>query len=286
MVTPSIRRYLYTDKNAQSASASTELDITSSSPSLKRKPEPAEANEGASPIVSAPNKKPKQRASSSSVAPASRYAHVTNRLTDSLAPNLICVFIGVNPGIRTATAGHAYAHPSNLFWRLAYRSGCTPRLCRPDEDGDLPRLYALGNTNIVRRPTKDASELSSAEMDAGVATLEEKCRSFRPESVCLVGKSIWETVWRVRHGGRKITKAQFKYGWQDERENMGVVKAKQGEEGWKGARLFVATTTSGLAAGMSLHEKEEIWRGLGEFVERRRKEMGITDEGGVPEQSP
>jgi len=190
-----------------------------------------------------------------------------NKLVDSLAPNLICVFIGVNPGLRTATAGHAYAHPSNLFWKLLHSSGCTPRRCAPEEDRDLPRLYALGHTNIVTRATKDASELSKAEMDTGVEVLEQKVALHRPESVCIVGKSIWESIWRVRHG-RNIKKDEFKYGWQDER--MGVVR--DGKNAWEGARIFVATSTSGLAATMRPAEKEAVWGGLGEFVERRRAE--------------
>ena len=211
----------------------------------------------------------KKKRSSSGYAPPSKYSHLPNNLVDSLAPNLICVFIGVNPGILTATKGHAYCHPSNLFWKLAHSSGCTPRLCRPEEDRDLPRLFALGHTNIVTRPTKDASELSKAEMDEGVAILEEKTAKCRPEAVAIVGKSIWESVWRVRHG-KNIRKDQFKYGWQDESENMGIVQ--EGNDRWGGARIFVATTTSGLAAGMKPHEKEKVWRGLGEWVKKRRIE--------------
>ncbi|KAL2059699.1 hypothetical protein ABVK25_000992 [Lepraria finkii] len=217
------------------------------------------ANSTTSPLPS------KKKRPSSSYAPPSKYAHLTNLLTDSLAPNLICVFIGVNPGIRTATTGHAYSHPSNLFWKLCHSSGCTPRLCKPEEDHDLPHLYALGHTNIVKRPTKDASELSREEMDEGVEVLEEKCRRWRPESVCIVGKSIWESLWRVRHG-RKIGKEEFRYGWQDEGENMGVVK--EGEDPWEGAKVFVATTTSGLAAGMRPHEKEGGLEGIGGVGEK------------------
>ncbi|KAM0797852.1 uracil-DNA glycosylase-like protein, partial [Usnea florida] len=173
-----------------------------------------------------------------------------------------------NPGIRTATTGHAYSHPSNLFWKLAYSSGCTPRLCKPEEDQDLPHLYALGHTNIVSRPTKDAGELSKSEMDEGVAILEQKIRKWRPESVAIVGKSIWESIWRVRHG-KNCGKGDFKYGWQDDSERMGVVETED-EERWHGAKVFVATTTSGLAAGMRPHEKEEVWRGLGQWVKQRR----------------
>lgn len=133
----------------------------------------------------------------------------------------------------------------------------------------MPDLYSLGLTNIVSRPTKDAGELSKAEMDEGVAILEEKTRMFKPESVAIVGKSIWESIWRVRHG-KKMKKEEFQYGWQDDSEKMGVVTS--GDESWEGAKVFVATTTSGLAAGMRPHEKEEVWRGLGEWVETRRAE--------------
>lgn len=167
----------------------------------------------------------------------------------------------------------------------------------------MPRLYNLGLTNIVTRPTRDAAELSKAEMDEGVAELERKIALYKPESVALVGKSIWESVWRVRHG-RGIKKGEFRYGWQEEGERMGKgkgtgtamgkkkgtggffgasVKEKEGgdkaddddEKGdedkkWIGARVFVATTTSGLAASMSLKEKEEIWAQLGSWVEERR----------------
>ncbi|MCJ1378899.1 hypothetical protein MMC17_001998 [Xylographa soralifera] len=208
-----------------------------------------------------PTKKTKR--ASSTYAPPSTYAHLPNLLTDSLAPSLLVLFIGVNPGLRTASSGHAYAHPSNLFWKLLHSSGCTPRRCLPSEDHDLPHLYSLGHTNIVTRATKDAGQLSKAEMDEGVAVLEEKVRKWKPEAVCLVGKGIWESVWRVWKG-RGIKKEEFRWGWQDERFAA--------EEGWSGARIFVATSTSGLAASMRPAEKEAVWRGLGEWVVARRAE--------------
>ena len=268
------------DENASTAAPSPPLKSETSTPKSPIKSwSPASLKRKASTLKTEPSSSSfKRKQSSAGYAPPSKYAHLTNLLTDSLAPDLICVFIGVNPGLRTATAGHAYAHPSNLFWKLLHSSGCTPRPCKPEEDKTLPYLYALGNTNIVTRPTKDASELSAQEMDEGVEVLEEKARRWRPESVCIVGKGIWESIWRVRHK-KKITKNEFKYGWQDKKENMGKIKATDTQDGWCGAKVFVATTTSGLAAGMSLDQKEEIWRGLGEWVTLRRKERGIPDEG-------
>src|SRR5450756_1260234 len=52
-------------------------------------------------------------------APPSTYAHLKG-LTDTITPNLLCLFVGLNPGIQTATLGHPYAHPSNHFWRLLH----------------------------------------------------------------------------------------------------------------------------------------------------------------------
>lgn len=146
----------------------------------------------------------------------------------------------------------------------------------------MPRLYSLGLTNIVARPTKDGAELSKNEMDDGVAELERKIELHRPEAVAVVGKSIWESIWRVKHG-RAIQKAEFRYGWQADGERMGrgglggreensADHDDEGENRWVGAKVFVATTTSGLAASMSLKEKEEVWSMLGSWVEQRRQE--------------
>lgn len=212
----------------------------------------------------------KRKRPSSSYAPPSTYAHLPH-LPDALSENLLVLFVGLNPGIRTARTGHAYNHPSNLFWKLLHSSGITPRRCAPEEDREMPRLYSLGLTNIVSRPSRNGGELSKAEMDDGVAALEEKSSRWRPETVCIVGKSIWESVWRVRHGGKAVGKA-FKYGWQDESENMGVVEGE-----WPGARVFVATSTSGLAASLSPAEKQTIWGELGAWVKDRRAERGAVE---------
>ncbi|KAK7728619.1 uracil DNA N-glycosylase Thp1 [Botryosphaeria dothidea] len=216
----------------------------------------------------------KKRRESNKYAPPSKYAHL-KPLTDILEPNLICVFVGFNPGVRTATAGHAYAHPSNLFWKLLHSSGCTDRLCRPEEDVDLPRLYAMGNTNLVSRPSKNEAELSKIEMAAGTPILEAKIRKYKPEAVCIVGKGIWEAIWRHRYG-RNPSKAEFKYGWQDEKENVGKPELRSAADDktnvWPGARVFVATATSGLAASTKPAEKEAIWRPFGQWVKQRREE--------------
>ena len=46
------------------------------------------------------------------------------------------------------------------------------------------------------------------------------------------------------------------------------------EKGYEGARVFVTVSTSGLVAGYSPKQKAEIFRELGEWVQKRRKEKG------------
>lgn len=236
-----------------------------------------------------PSRKKRTRVPSTYAAP-STYAHLAP-LPDAIAPDLLILFIGLNPGISTARTGHAYAHPSNLFWKLLFSSGITPYPCTPDEDRTLPERLGLGFTNIVSRPSRNGAELSKGEMDAGVGALEDKCATWRPEAVCIVGKSIWESIFRVRKG-RTMRKDEFAYGWQDRERRMGTAETAEDnmtdttprdDPQWQGARIFVASSTSGLAASLKPAEKEAIWKELGDWcVERRRRrqerELGLKQE--------
>ena len=52
----------------------------------------------------------------------------------------------------------------------------------------------------MSRPSRNGAELSKAEMVEGAGIVEEKVREWRPEAVCIVGKGIWETMFRVKTG--------------------------------------------------------------------------------------
>jgi TDG/mug DNA glycosylase family protein len=135
----------------------------------------------------------------------------------------------------------------------------------------------MGNTNIVERPSKDAAELSKEEMAAGTAVLDAKFLKYKPEAVCIVGKGIWEAIWRYRYG-KNPKASEFKYGWQDEKHNMGKSDEETLDDNgnvWKGSRVFVTTSTSGLAASLKPAEKEAIWKPFGEWVQKRRVETGF-----------
>lgn len=231
-------------------------------------------------------------------APPGRYAHLSG-IADALTENLICVFIGINPGIRTAETGHAYSAPSNLFWKLLHLSGLTPDRRRlPREHLALPELYSFGNTNLVPRPTRDQAELSPAEMEDCVPALEAKIRRWRPEAVCIVGKGIWERIFKVK-SGRKLGKdCDFRFGWQDPWRlgagddggggdgggDGGGGGGDGGGDGWQGARIFVAISTSGLVAGYSMDQKVAVMKELGDWVAERRRQRGESAPRGLPDE--
>lgn len=254
------------------------------------------ANDSASPSKKkGPGSPSKKRSLPTKYADPSKYAHLSP-IPDIVGPSMILLFIGLNPGVMTATAGHMYSHPTNHFWKFVFNSGITSRLLKPEEDRDLLVDWGCGNTNIVERPSRNGSELSKKEMDANVVTLEAKVAKWRPECVCIVGKSVWESIFRVKRG-RALKKGEFTYGWQE--DMMGVVKAQANEENegsegvanrqsdangpptpWEGARVFVATSTSGLAATVPHAEKLANWKEIGDWVKERRAARATAgDEG-------
>ena len=229
-------------------------------------------------------------------APPEKYAHLSG-VPDAIDYNLVLLLIGLNPGITTAQIGHAYPpHPrdslqsandaycrysnkTNRFWRYLHSGGLTPDRMLPSiEDQTLPATYSLGTTNLVSRPTNDQGELSKKEMDDSVPEVEDKIRKFRPVAVCIVGKGIWESIYRARHG-EKVPK-NFKYGWQAEEERLGKVEGGEDGEDWAGARVFVAPSTSGLVT-IPQPVMQEHWKQLGDWVNERRRERGIVVPGGV-----
>ena len=131
-------------------------------------------------------------------------------------------------------------------------------------------LYQIGNTNICARPTRSGDGLSKEEMQEGAVILDKKVALYKPEAVVVVGKSIWETIWRVKKGQKKFNNAEFQWGWQEAELQLGRTW-EGGQLTWPGARTFVATSTSGLAANLTPAEKLAIWKPLGDWVTAKRE---------------
>ncbi|MDT8900211.1 G/U mismatch-specific DNA glycosylase [Anaeroselena agilis] len=109
---------------------------------------------------------------------------------DIIRPGLTILFIGFNPGIRSAETGHHFAGHSNRFWKLLHASGLTSRQLRPEEDKTLLSL-GFGITNIVPRPTKAAAEITREEYRHGRIALTDKLARYRPRIACYAGIGVY-----------------------------------------------------------------------------------------------
>src|SRR5947199_10872519 len=81
------------------------------------------------------------------------------RVPDVIAPRLKVLFCGINPGLYSAAVRHHFARPGNRFWPTLYLAGFTPRVLSPFEEAELLE-YGCGITNLVRRATASADELT------------------------------------------------------------------------------------------------------------------------------
>ena len=115
------------------------------------------------------------------------------RLRDHLGPDLDVVFVGINPGLRSAALGHHFAGHSNRFWKLLYDSGLVAELLTYRDDWRLPE-WRLGVTNIIGRPSAGIDDLDPAEYRAGASLLERKIRRYQPRTVALLGVTIFRML--------------------------------------------------------------------------------------------
>jgi double-stranded uracil-DNA glycosylase len=105
---------------------------------------------------------------------------------DVIAPGLLALFCGINPGLYSGAVGHHFARPGNRFWPALYRSGFTPRLLRPKEEREL-LAFGLGITNFVERSTASAAELTPQEIILGGRRLREKVARYKPRCLAVLG---------------------------------------------------------------------------------------------------
>jgi TDG/mug DNA glycosylase family protein len=112
---------------------------------------------------------------------------------DVIAPRLSVLFCGINPGLYTAAVGHHFARPGNRFWPALYASGFTDRLLSPFEEHEL-LARGYGITNVVRRATATADELSAEEYVEGGRRLANKVRRYRPMFLAVLGVGAYRTA--------------------------------------------------------------------------------------------
>ena len=122
---------------------------------------------------------------------------------DLLGPDLRLLFVGINPGLWTAATQTHFAHPGNRFYPALLLGGVIERRIDPaagmsDDDRDYLRSRGIGITNIVRRATAKASELTDAELREGGPRLVETVRRNSPAVVAIAGITAYRAAFGAR----------------------------------------------------------------------------------------
>ena len=127
-------------------------------------------------------------------------------LPDLVGPGLKLLFVGINPGLWTAATQTHFAYPGNRFYPALLKAGIIERdIDRSAGMSDVDRNYflerGLGITNVVRRATAKASELSRDELRTGGEQLRAFVAEHRPNVVAVAGI----TAYRDAFGRPKAT---------------------------------------------------------------------------------
>ena len=115
-------------------------------------------------------------------------------LPDLLCGGLEVVFVGINPSLFSAAQGHYFARRTNRFWpcfsgsRLSEAARLALAIERLEPIHDRALMgQGFGFTDVVKRASARASELSPAEFAAGARTLVAKLETHQPRLACFHG---------------------------------------------------------------------------------------------------
>lgn len=162
---------------------------------------------------------------------------------DVIAPNLRVLFCGINPGLYTAAVGHHFARPGNRFWPALHAGGFTETVLSPFDERELLKS-GYGITNVVRRATATADELTRAEIIAGGERLRAKVLRYQPRVLALLGVGAYRTAFN-----------QPKAAIGQQPEKIG------------NALLWVLPNPSGLNANYQAADLARLFRELKEFTQ-------------------
>ena len=163
-----------------------------------------------------------------------------------IAPGLLVLFCGINPGLYSGATGHHFARPGNRFWPTLYQAGFTPRVLHPSEERELLG-FGYGITNLVARATATADELASEELVAGQRRLMSKVKRYQPKVIAVLGIGAYRTAFAQK----------------------AATLGKQPEP-FAGAIVWVLPNPSGLNAHYQLTDLAEHFRALRQAIENNK----------------
>lgn len=161
---------------------------------------------------------------------------------DLVGPDCKLLISGINPGLWTVATGAHFARPGNRFYPALYAAGIVDHVIDASQgmrDDDVDALFAagIGITNVARRATAKASELTRDELRDGGRELVATAERVRPRVLAILGV----TAYRDAFGRRQATVGE-------QEETIG------------GARLWVLPNPSGLNAHETVESLAAAYR--------------------------
>ena len=120
-------------------------------------------------------------------------------LPDYLKSDLDIVFVGLNPSAYSVKEGHYFANPRNRFWTAFNRSGLVDVELSPALDYALLG-HGIGFTDVVKRPTTQASGLRLDDYREWAPLLKEKLEQYQPLIACFQGLIAYRHYLRYADG--------------------------------------------------------------------------------------
>ncbi|MBT8131751.1 MAG: mismatch-specific DNA-glycosylase [Gammaproteobacteria bacterium] len=111
-------------------------------------------------------------------------------LPDYLRPGLDIISIGLNPSLPSVREGFYFANPRNRFWGALNASGLVPEILEPGVAAMdiLFEKYALGFTDLVKRPTAGSGALRAADYREWAPLLRDRLVAHPPRIAWFHGK--------------------------------------------------------------------------------------------------
>ena len=177
------------------------------------------------------------------------------KLPDYINSEVKVLFVGINPGLRSANVGHHFAGYSNRFWKLLNQSRLVPEPLTYHDDWRLPQ-WGIGLTNIVPRPTSGSNSLTPKDYQIGRAQLAANIRKYRISIIAVLGITLRRILFPpTRRGGPQSEQKPLK-------PELGIQP-----ETFAGARVFLLPNPSGRNAHYSYAEMLHCFKNLTKFVQ-------------------
>lgn len=179
-------------------------------------------------------------------------------LPDLLGPDLLLVFVGINPSIYSVERGHYFARPTNRFWpafsasRLSapIRQALGVVVLPPEVDILLPG-FGIGFTDVVKIPTSNAAQIPAGAFQTWTPRLAQRLESSRPRLACFHGVTGYRPFLRF---GLGIDRKDISLGLQP--ETLGPI------------HLYVVPNPSPANAHFTLVDQTAWYDRLADYLDR------------------